>query len=423
MKYFLVVFVGSIFFLGYAQYIFAEKPPYAAKPDFEEKPGKELESKKYILDSRFDSGIFFSTPDKNFQAKFGALLQFDGISLNTNKAILDEESGVRRSRLILDMLFLKNWQIMAMYDVAVRPLNLGGFQYFYIGYLGIPKTRLTLGNQQEKVGLEWNTSSQEIPFLERSIMTSLLPPMHLGILANTHGDSWSYGLGVFGGRITEGFHFHNNWGASSRFTYTPIRNDDTILHLGISSAYRDQLGIVSPAEVAGAGTSNAEAARFSSSENLSFYNQLVGTEVALRKGSFTAQFEYLRNFKNAEQGIPKVEYDSWYVQGVWILTGEVRNYISMNGIFGSINPIRKSSGGYNIGAWEIAVRYAENNVTKGVSVLDYDKSNITIGLNWHLSENVRVITNYIRVESDQSATPSRGKEYANAIGTRIQINF
>lgn len=422
MKYFLVVFVGSIIFFGYAQYIFAEEPPFAEKPDAAEKPGKKVESKKYVLESRFDSGIFFSTPDKNFEAKFGTLLQIDNIALNTNKAILDEESGVRRSRLILDMLFFKNWQIMTMYDVAVRPLNLGGFQYFYIGYLGIPRTRFSVGNQQEAVGLQWNTSSQEIPFLERSIMTSLLPPMHLGILANTHGDAWSYGLGVFGGRITEGFHFKNNWGVSSRFTYTPIRNDDTILHLGISGAYRDQLGIVSPTEVTN-GTSNAEAARFSSSENLSFYNQLLGAEVALRKGSFATQFEYLRNFKNVEQGIPRVEYDSWYVQGVWVLTGEVRNYVSMNGTFGSINPIRKSSRGYNIGAWEIAVRYAETNVTKGVSILDYDKSNITIGLNWHLSKNVRIMTNYIRVESAQSETHSRGKEYANAVGTRIQINF
>ncbi len=407
-----VVCMSSFVLFSYVNHIFADETV------------KIKESEKYTLDSKFRSGIRFRALDENFRAKFGTLVQIDGISLNTNKAILNENTGVRRSRLILDMHFYKNWEVMVMYDVAVRPLDLRGFQYLLLRYNGISRTRLTFGNIQEPIGLDWSTSTQEVSFLERAQMTSLLPPLHLGFLVETYGDLWSYGVGVFAGEITDGFHFKNNWGASSRFTYSPIRNDDTVVHLGVSGSYRDQLGVInSPSEIPDTGSSNAEAVRFSSSENLSFYNQLLGAEVALRKGYFTAQFEYLRNFKNKEPGIPEIEYDSWYVQGVWILTGEVRNYNPVNGTFGSINPIKKSSSVFNTGAWEFGVRYSEINNTKGENVLTYDNSNLTVGLNWHLSKNIRIMTNYIRVKTNRSEVQSDGKKYANVIGTRIQINF
>ena len=67
------------------------------------------------------------------------------------------------------------------------------------------------------------------------------------------------------------------------------------------------------------------------------------------------------------------------------------------------------------GAWEVAVRYAR---------LDLDDSTVTggtlddftVGLNWHLNPNVRMMLNYVRANLD-------GVGDSNIFQSRFQIDF
>ena len=96
-------------------------------------------------------------------------------------------------------------------------------------------------------------------------------------------------------------------------------------------------------------------------------------------------------------GVPRTDakFDGWYVQASYVLTGERRRYSFTSGTFQGVKPRRKW------GAVEVGVRY---------STLDLDNSGVTggdgkdwtIGLNWYLRENLRLMFNYIHVDATTS---------------------
>ena len=104
------------------------------------------------------------------------------------------------------------------------------------------------------------------------------------------------------------------------------------------------------------------------------------------------------------------------MQGSYFLTGEYRNYRASEGAFKGIKPLKK----FNIdngtpGAWEVAVRLSSidlNDATISGGKLD----DITLGLNWYLNPNARVMWNFIRADITAVGV-------ANLFQMRLQLNF
>ncbi len=373
-------------------------------------------------------GISFRTADSRFRAKVGGLLQMDTVPFNTNDRLIHDNSGVRRGRMTLNMRFDRDWNLRTTYDFTADQLDINGFQLFYLGYKGIARTHIKIGNLQEFVSLDWLTSSRNTVFIERAQMVSLVPPLHLGVTASTHGELWTASAGLFGSRPADGIQPENSWGVSSRVTYTPIKTKKSIVHFGVSGAYRepDNNRLNLQRSIAGSADDfNAESVRFSALGRINNIPGIINTEFAARHASLALQFEYLRTFKDDHFMTQDTGFDSWYVQGSWLLTGEMRRYRKKQGVFGTVKPGKKSNLAHKIGAWEVAVRYSELSAMGKTALPVESETNLTIGLNWYLQNNIRFMANYIRVHShfNPMNALTAANEHTNIFVVRSQLEF
>ena len=107
-------------------------------------------------------------------------------------------------------------------------------------------------------------------------------------------------------------------------------------------------------------------------------------------------------------------FDGGYIQGGWIVTGENYRYSGKNGSFRQIKPKSK------YGAVELAVRFSTIDLEdKGVT--GGEERNTTLGVNWHINQNLRIMVNYV----DADASPNRNgiNETADILQMRIQAYF
>lgn len=368
-------------------------------------------------------GLTYRTQDRDFKASLSGVSQVDGIWLNTNEGLISTDSGIRRGRLTFAMQLYRDWDVRTTYDFTANPLNERGFQDLYLRYSGLRRTQIFLGNMREPIGLDWLTSSKNTLFMERAQMTALIPPMHLGVAANTYGRNWAAFAGIFGERLQDGINARNGWGVSGRVVYTPVQTRQNVLHVGLSGAHRE------PTENVGPFTNthqafDAETVRFSSVGRIRNFSQIFAAELAASHGPVLMQFEYLRTFADRQQLLKPPEFDSWYMQAGWVMTGEKRRYSRVSRAFDGVKPNSKFSLNGGTGAWEVGVRYGELSPI-GQKQLGNKESNLTLGVNWYPTDYMRVMANYIRVQSDLdlSRIPSPRNEHANIFAMRVQIEF
>ena len=104
-----------------------------------------------------------------------------------------------------------------------------------------------------------------------------------------------------------------------------------------------------------------------------------------------------------------------YIQGSYFLTGEKRNYKTSSGAFDRVKPKENFRFGGGPGAWEAAVRYSSIDLDdSGVS--GGELKDITVGLNWYLNPNTRIMWDYIRADLDDVGD-------ANLFLMRFQVDF
>lgn len=373
--------------------------------------------------ARMGKGLAYRTQDKDFKVSLTGVLQADGVWLNTNETLVPTNSGIRRGRLMFGMQLYRDWDMRATYDFTADPLDERGFQNLYLRYSGIHRTRVYLGNMQEPIGLDWLTSSRTTLFMERAQMTALIPPLHLGMAASTHGRNWAAFAGLFGEQLRDGIDVKNGWGVSGRVVYTPIQTRQNILHVGLSGSHRE------PAEnarsfVSSSRTFNVENARFSSLGPVRNFSEILSAELAAMRGPMSMQFEYLRTFTGKQQALEPPEFDSWYIQAGWVVTGEKRSYSRTTRTFDGVKPNSRLGLNGGTGAWEVGVRYSELSPV-GQKQFGNKETNLTLGINWYPTDYMRVMANYIWVRSDLdfSRNSSPQNEHANIFAMRLQVQF
>lgn len=146
---------------------------------------------------------------------------------------------------------------------------------------------------------------------------------------------------------------------------------------------------------------------------------VFSAEAACGYGPFSLQGEYAAAVVDGA-GLGGLCLNGFYVQASYFLTGEHRPYDTGTGIFRGVQPKRSflSDGGW--GAWELAGRYSSLDLNDGaLPASARTMQDLTVGLNWYLSPNVRLGWNYIRSCIDGSDT----SDTADIFLMRLQIAF
>jgi len=120
----------------------------------------------------------------------------------------------------------------------------------------------------------------------------------------------------------------------------------------------------------------------------------LGLEASSVMGPFSWQSEVLST-RVQRDGYDTAKFWGAYFYASWILTGESRNYNAGNGYFQPLRPSKSvRHGGW--GAFEVAARASYVDLTNK-DITGGEESNVSLGLNWYLNDQFRIMTNLIKV--------------------------
>ena len=142
---------------------------------------------------------------------------------------------------------------------------------------------------------------------------------------------------------------------------------------------------------------------------------LVGLEAAWVNGPLSLQGEYMMADADRLGGSSDVDFDGYYVQASYFLTGEHRNYKASEAAFSRIKPKENYNAAGGPGAWEVKARYS------GLDLSDSDitggkLNDTTAGMNWYLNPNTKIMWDYVHADKDNIGQ-------ADMLIMRLQFDF
>lgn len=336
-----------------------------------------------------------------FEASPEARLHLDYAAHDEDRKSLDDGFLVRRASVGLDGRLGKDWSFEIAYDFA----DDGDFKDVAVRYKGWEPGSIGLGQFKVPFGLEELSSSNHISFLERSLATDAFGlSRRLGVGFDHHRDRHTFAIMGFGGKIGDS---DAGSGVGARLTYAPVLSERTVLHLGVAVAQERPRGEFKFNARPESRVADVKLVNTGDLDDASRVDRL-GLEAAWRFGPASVQAERMHAVVAREGG--NAGFDGWYVAGSWVLTGEARGY--RNGRFRGGEPRGRH------GAWELTARYSRIDLDDG-AVSGGRQHDFTLGLNYYVNRNVRVMANYIRVRSER-----RGKaDNPDILTVRAQFVF
>jgi phosphate-selective porin OprO/OprP len=323
---------------------------------------------------------------------------------------------VRRARMAWKAILWNDWyaevdvdfaeEATALKDAYVRYDNLFDRQ----GYVRV-------GNFRTPFGLEENTSSRYLLFMERSQGTDpFVPGRRMGAEVAYWGDMYRIALGAFGPDVEdfetntdeqmEDGYSDMNLNFAGRVTVAPILDAHTTLHVGGAYAMlkptftdMDDVGEVRFRARNETHVSNykfVSTGKMKDAENYSVF----GGELAFAMDRLLVQGEYMgatvTMCEDFEGDDPS--FSGMYGFASYFLTDDTHPYDVTSGEFTGVKPSGK------LGAVELAARYSLLNLTdEDADILGGESTALTIGANWYPNANIKLMANYTMVDNDENA--------------------
>jgi len=369
-----------------------------------------------------------TTKWNRWETKYLSGIFLAGVVLD-NQQWLDQDSGSQQQ--VGDLKLLEGGEIRGLRVGAVGTINFDkpwvytifgatnafdkGFEIeqqdsfaFFDYRLDIPlfdKINLSVGKQKEPISMERIMSMAQIPMQERtSVSDALMPSRNVGlVLSGTALDermTWAGGL--FNDWLDSGSSFSDSASqVIGRVTWLPFITEDesNLLHLGIGMRYtnaEEGLRYRTEPEFNKAPDyvdTSVDGTPFAANSAM-----LYNLEASWRKGPYWLAAEYVSNDVDAP-ALGDPDFDGYHVTASWIVTGEMRQYRKKNGIFGPV-PVAKSVNQGGWGAWEVALRYSDLDLTDGL--IDGGEMDIlSLGFHWWLTPTFNFSMNYRYITLDR----------------------
>ena len=432
-----------------------EVEAYMAAQKSAEAPKAEKSDDGNVFKVYWKNGLRLDTKDKHVKLKIGGRILFDGWAYSDND--YEDVTGVelldgvefRALRLYNAGQIGKHIKFKAQIDFAgagsTGNSNEISLKDVYIDLVNLKDCfgcgfpNIKFGHFFAPFGLDAQTSSKYITFMERAAPTGVFSPGRLSGVAlheSWLGDQLNVGFGAFVEDTKDGEDGSwegDGWGLAARVAWTPWWDCDCKCNrwqIGASAWTRQDVGTLryrarpdshvtsyrpvdTRAGATGAGDFAADSALH------------WGLETLFTYGPWSIQAEYFTaNVDAPASGDPA--FSGWYAFVSYWLSGECRPL--KHGTPGRVSPCCDwlDEECCCKGGWELAVRADSIDLTDG-GIDGGEMMNYTLGINWHLNPNMRIMWNVVLTDVD------RGKNAANqtiavnesfiAFGMRVQVDW
>ncbi len=421
------------------------------------------------LTAHWNHGLELQSEDKKFRVHVGGRTQVDAVFLQESRngflgagGVGDGDSvNMRRGRLRVDGTMFEIIDFACEYDfvneINTDPLfgvvtsNLVGVPAITDMWINVKEVPLVgnikLGVFKDPIGFDHLHSSRYLNFLERSFNQDAFN----GAFNNGFSPGamiWDTYAGGYGTWATGVFKNTTNifaWGVgdgeyawTSRATFLPFydeyRDGANLLHLGIAGSIRDPNKNTVQYRSRGSlrnGPPGPHNPVFANTG--SFYSDqtdLLALELSWQWGPLQINAEWEGNFNQNSVGngisaplnapLGTVFFQGWYVEGLYFLTGEHRDYDRKTGVYGRIIPHRNFHWDGGPGAWQIGVRYAQLDL-RDTGINGGLLQDVTLGLNWFLNPNMKLQWNYVYMDRGAVGISPGGD--VHGAGMRLAFDF
>lgn len=397
----------------------------------------QAENKGSPVYAAFKDGVSLQDDSGNWKLAINGRVQADYRHFSPDGAAADTFS-LRRARLGGTLTFYKDYVVRVEGEYSGSSTVL---TYGYIDINTLSAAKLRIGQFKPSYGLERSMSTNFIDFQERSLADALLGgTFDRGIMlhgAPVKGIYYSAAY-VNGNNTDESDVEYDNKDAMARLTANIASFagwHDSVLHVGgFYGKGQQESGSAIPAL-----QTEARGYRFFETTASNKFSEPVdrtrdGVELAWAHGPVKLQSEYIRADFDGD-GFDR-NLSAWYASANWLVTGESFAAAYKEGVFGRIRPksnFQPNGGGW--GALQLGIRYssfdgddflASNAV--GTGRLAASKINEadawTLGANWILNPNVRLVANYVHTRFDDMVM-NNGYRFddEDALTMRAQFDF
>ncbi len=330
------------------------------------------------------------------EENLGGQIAFDRVWIEGND-LTTHTRGIRRARV-----FIKGKATPKLtYEIEYSLTGKNEWKDVYIKHKTLKNLGIQIGNIKEPMGLENLTSSKNSTFMERSLNSVFMKSRKLGILvegdykSGMHQGTLSFG--IFGKSLDKLLKKEKD-GTSiiGRITYALIHAKDEVIHLGISrgeTKYKKKSIKFST----NAGTDSYEGSLIKNKLKKVDKTERVAIETAIVKGSLSFQGEYIAITSYNNQN--HYNFDGWYGEVSWFVTGEQRKYKAKSAKFSRIKIKKPFKQGKNNdwGALQVAFRVSKINLTDKDKI-GGEERDITLGVNYYPNEYIRLSSEYTFAE-------------------------
>jgi phosphate-selective porin OprO/OprP len=362
-------------------------------------------------------------------------------NLSPTRTDLVSNFRIRRARLGVDATFFKYIDLKIEGDFGEQgtPFVLTDG---YIELKYFPEFKFRGGQFKVPFSFEELTSSRFIDFVERSVVNNLVPARDVGFMIHgpLFGGMVEYYAGMFNGTGQNTFETNDSKDYAGRLLVRPFRfagiSPLEKLHIAGHFTYGDQDVNPAPSPAPNNSLQGRTDARFVFFPRVPTRGDRVryGAEVVYAYGPFGLYGEYVkteeeRNLGPGGSNLGDLEGRGWYVAGTFFVTGEEK----VHGKAPKVKPMNPRTG--DLGALELVARYAQldfdsDGALPGPSPSGGGKAGankvdaLTVGLNWYLSSNVRLMFNFVQNWFDNDRmTPITNEDTSWEILSRLALWF
>ena len=409
----------------------------------------------------------FKTADGKYSASLRALVQFDGgyymqddAPASGTGADLSSGTNFRRARIGITGTIAKVFDYNFIYDFGGSGSEKSAISSAYLQYNGLKPFKIRVGAFSPSASLEDSEGATDPLFMEKASAVEIARGIagadgRSAIALMAAGERYYGSIAYTGARVGQTGFFDEQQGLVGRLAGLAFDDGDGKLLVGGNGSYvfdtadasagpgASSTGVnfqnVPELRVDDTSSSNASASLVSTGNINADSVTQWGLDGAAQWKSLYVEGGYFK-FEADRRGSglagSNPNFDGWYAEASWVLTGEKRSYDTKSAVFRAPKVESPFTGqkGTGWGALELAVRYStidlnyhEDMSTANGGIRGGEQDIWTIGVNWYANNAIRLSANYLFIDIDRlsgaSAPFTDVGQDIQAVGFRTQVAF